>query len=232
MTGLSPQIFLLPMFLFCTRTFLKTMKIMSYSGMARSSFWLLHFELPIITFSKLQLTSSSTQHFSIRTRNGNGLLRLHCSVADRTLSSTSLALSSSKLDTSHGFSRPQKASPSLYTHPSLAQMKTERTANRARVYDFLRSIGIVPDELDGLELPVTVEVMRERVDFLHTLGLTIEDINNYPLVLGCSVKKNMVPVLDYLGKLGVRKSTFTQFLHRYPQVLHSSVIVDLAPVVK
>ncbi|KAL2468749.1 transcription termination factor MTERF4 [Forsythia ovata] len=128
--------------------------------------------------------------------------------------------------------REQATSASLYTHPSLLQMKNERIANRTRVYEFLRSIGVVPDELDRLELPVTVEVMQERVDFLHKLGLTIEDINNYPLLLGCSVKKNMIPVLDYLGKLGVRKSTFTEFLHRYLQVLHASVVVDLAPVVK
>ncbi|KAL2469085.1 Mitochondrial transcription termination factor family protein [Forsythia ovata] len=42
----------------------------------------------------------------------------------------------------------------------------------------------------------------------------------------------MIPVLDYLGELGVRKSTFTEFLCRYPQVLNASVVVDLAPVVK
>ncbi|KAH7678832.1 mTERF domain-containing protein mitochondrial protein [Dioscorea alata] len=129
--------------------------------------------------------------------------------------------------------RASPPSPStLYARPSLQQMKIQSAENRARVYDFLRSIGIVPDELEGLELPVTVEVMRDRIDFLHSLGLTLDDINNYPLVLGCSVKKNMIPVLDYLGKLGVRKSTFTEFLRRYPQVLHSSVVIDLAPVVK
>ncbi|KAM0948597.1 putative transcription regulator mTERF family [Dioscorea sansibarensis] len=129
--------------------------------------------------------------------------------------------------------RASPPSPStLYARPSLQQMKIQRAENRARVYDFLRSIGIVPDELEGLELPVTVEVMRDRIDFLHSVGLTLDDINNYPLVLGCSVKKNMIPVLDYLGKLGVRKSTFTEFLRRYPQVLHSSVAIDLAPVVK
>ncbi|CAA3032633.1 transcription termination factor MTERF4, chloroplastic [Olea europaea subsp. europaea] len=112
-------------------------------------------------------------------------------------------------------------------------MKIETIAIRTRAYEFLRSIGAVPDEPDGgLELPVTVEVMQDRVDFLHKLGLTIEDINNYPLVLGCSVKKNMIPVLDYLGKLGVRKSPFTEFLRRYPQVLHASVVVDPSPVVK
>ncbi|KAL0291978.1 UNVERIFIED_CONTAM: Transcription termination factor MT, chloroplastic [Sesamum radiatum] len=120
------------------------------------------------------------------------------------------------------FHRPQLVSISSLC-VSRNYEENERIANRARVYEFLRGIGIVPDELDGLELPVTVDVMRERVEFLHKLGLTIEDINNYPLVLGCSVKKNMVPVLDYLGKLGVRKSTFTEFLRRYPQVLHASV---------
>jgi mTERF domain-containing protein, mitochondrial len=98
-------------------------------------------------------------------------------------------------------------------------MSQSRAASRAEVFAFLRDLGIVTDELEGLELPVTVEVMKERVDFLHSIGLTIEDINAYPLVLGCSVRKNMVPVLDYLGKIGVRKSTLTQFLRRYPQVL-------------
>lgn len=158
-------------------------------------------------------------------------MRFHCSVANSAPSSSSVDLSVSKAD-SVNRRRRQKTSASMYTHPSLLEIKNEKIANRARVYDFLRGIGIVPDELEGLELPVTVEVMRERVDFLHKLGLTIEDINNYPLVLGCSVKKNMIPVLDYLGKLGVRKSTFTEFLRRYPQVLHASVVIDLAPVVK
>ncbi|KAI4331550.1 hypothetical protein MLD38_029732 [Melastoma candidum] len=133
--------------------------------------------------------------------------------------------------------RPRNPSPnpgrnSLYARPSLAQMRDLRAENRESVYDFLRGIGIVPEELDGLELPVTAEVMRERVDFLRELGLTVDDINDYPLVLGCSVKKNMVPVLDYLGKLGVRKSCLVDFLRRYPQVMHASVVVDLAPVVK
>lgn len=90
-------------------------------------------------------------------------------------------------------------------------MNKDKVSWREKVYEFLQGTGIVSDEFDGLELPVTVDVMKERMDFLHNLGLTIEDINNYPLVLGCSVKKNMVPVLDYLGKLGVRKSMFTTF---------------------
>ncbi|WOL03201.1 transcription termination factor MTERF4, chloroplastic [Canna indica] len=145
---------------------------------------------------------------------------------------SAVSLAPSTVPSGRSAHAPARPSSSLYARPSLQQMKAERAANRARVYDFLRSLGIVPDELDGLELPVTVDVMRERVDFLHSLGLSVDDINNYPLVLGCSVKKNMVPVLDYLGKLGVRKATFTEFLRRYPQVLHSSVVVDLVPVVK
>ncbi|KAI6691509.1 hypothetical protein NL676_028337 [Syzygium grande] len=67
-------------------------------------------------------------------------------------------------------------------------MKSERMENCTRVYEFLHWIGIV---LKQLELLVTTEVMKERIDFLHKLGLTIEDINNCPIILGCNMKKNM-----------------------------------------
>lgn len=203
------------------------MSIRSYFGIKKSSFLLVHPELPAFTCWRPQLDSLST--FGI-TGNHGGAIRLiarsRYSVADRNADASVSKPGTVRLG------RKQGGSSSLYSRPSILEMKNERMANRTKVYEFLQGIGIVPDELDGLELPVTVEVMRERVDFLHNLGLTIEDINNYPLVLGCSVKKNMIPVLDYLGKLGVRKSTFTEFLRRYPQVLHASVVVDLAPVVK
>ncbi|PIN09464.1 Mitochondrial transcription termination factor, mTERF [Handroanthus impetiginosus] len=208
------------------------MKTASYSSLAKPSFLLVHYELPAFAFHRPQLISVASLCVSSYCKKRCGLvMKLHSSVAGRRRSSTGADLSLSR-ESKYNREQTEVNPASFYTHPSLLQMKNERLANRARVYEFLRGIGIVPDELDGLELPVTVEVMRERVDFLHKLGLTIEDINNYPLVLGCSVKKNMVPVLDYLGKLGVRKSTFTEFLSRYPQVLHASVVVDLAPVVK
>lgn len=208
------------------------MKIINYGCLVKPTLLLVPYELPAIKLGQHQLFSSSSQCIFSYNEKRNGLMmRLHCSGASRALSSRSVDISVSKADIFNG-TQSQKNSASLYTHPSLLEIKNERIANRARVYDFLRGIGIIPDELEGLELQVTVEVMRERVDFLHKLGLTIEDINNYPLVLGCSVKKNMIPVLDYLGKVGVRKSTFTEFLRRYPQVLHASVVVDLAPVVK
>ncbi|KAL5796794.1 hypothetical protein ACOSQ2_001614 [Xanthoceras sorbifolium] len=208
------------------------MKIGSYVGIRKSNFLLVHPDLPAFTYCKPLLTSSSTLRItSNNDKNSRLITKFQYSVADRTFASSSADTSVSKPKTVRSGWK-KGGSSSLYSRPSLLEMKNERVANRAKVYDFLRGVGIVPDELDGLELPVTVEVMRERVDFLHNLGLTIDDINNYPLVLGCSVKKNMIPVLDYLGKLGVRKSTFTEFLRRYPQVLHASVVVDLAPVVK
>ncbi|KAL9266039.1 Transcription termination factor MTERF4, chloroplastic-like protein [Drosera capensis] len=142
------------------------------------------------------------------------------------------SMSSSSVKDYKASKRDASSASPLYLRPSLLEINKQKLENRAKVYEFLTGIGIAPSELDGLKLPVTVDVMKERVEFLHKLGLTIEDINNYPLVLGCSVKKNMIPVLDYIGKIGVRKSNVTDFLRRYPQVLHASVVIDLQPVVK
>lgn len=206
------------------------MKTIKYAGVTKPSFLLVQYDLPARTFYRPHCTIRSVISISVKHQKSTALIsRFQCSLSTGTIASSSVGSSLSKPDSYVG--RRQGRS-SLYARPSLLDMKNEKMENRARVYDFLKDIGIIPDELDGLELPVTVEVMRERVDFLHKLGLTIEDINNYPLVLGCSVKKNMIPVIDYLGKLGVRKSTFTEFLRRYPQVLHASVVVDLQPVVK
>lgn len=208
-----------------------SMKIRSYSAITRPSFSLVHPEFCRPVHHKRQSNSVSVLQIpSNRKKLVGSIIKLHCSVVERTFSSSYAKSSVSKHETT--YLANNRRGTSLYSRPSLLEMKNERMENRARVYEFLRGIGIVPDELDGLELPVTVEIMRERVDFLHKLGLTVADINNYPLVLGCSVKKNMIPVLDYLGNLGVRKSTFTDFLRRYPQVLHASVVIDLAPVVK
>ena len=74
------------------------------------------------------------------------------------------------------------------------------------------SLGIDTNNIERITLPTTVDVMKERVEFLQKLGLSIEDINEYPLMLGCSVKRNMVPILDYLEKLGVHKSVLLDLL--------------------
>lgn len=123
-----------------------------------------------------------------------------------------------------------------YEMPSVTwgvvQGRKEKLVSRVIIFDHLKSLGIIPDELQDLELPSTVDVMRERVEFLQKLGLTIDDINEYPLMLGCSVRKNMIPVLGYLEKIGILRSKLGEFVKMYPQVLHASVIVELAPVVK
>ncbi|KAL3735478.1 hypothetical protein ACJRO7_024580 [Eucalyptus globulus] len=123
-----------------------------------------------------------------------------------------------------------------YEMPSVTwgvvQGRREKLVSRVIVCDYLKGIGIIPDELENLELPSTVEVMRERVEFLQKLGLTVDDINEYSLMLGCSVRKNVIPVLGYLEKIGIQKSRLGEFVKNYPQVLHASVVVELAPVVK
>lgn len=197
------------------------MKLGSYAGIRNPNCLLINSHLPGLAFLK---SKSILDLCRARKCSYSSVSRINAASAAANTDVT-------KTETVRMGRRQARSTTSLYSRPSLLDMRNERIENRARVYEFLKGIGIVPDELDGLELPVTVEVMQERVEFLHTLGLTIEDINNYPLVLGCSVKKNMIPVLDYLGKLGVRKSTFTEFLRRYPQVLHASVVVDLQPVV-
>ncbi|KAG6400526.1 hypothetical protein SASPL_137363 [Salvia splendens] len=67
---------------------------------------------------------------------------------------------------------------------------------------------------------------------MQKIGLTIDDINEYPLMLGCSVRKNMVPVLGYLEKTGIPRARMGEFVKNYPQCLHGSVVVELAPVIK
>ncbi|GLJ15685.1 hypothetical protein SUGI_0258020 [Cryptomeria japonica] len=110
--------------------------------------------------------------------------------------------------------------------------RKEKLVSKVIICDYLKSLGIVPDELEDIELPSTVDVMRERVEFLQRIGLNIDDINLYPLMLGCSVRKNMAPVLDYLDKVGIRRQDMASFLRKYPQVLHASVVVDLMPVIR
>ncbi|KAK0577613.1 hypothetical protein LWI29_035813 [Acer saccharum] len=123
-----------------------------------------------------------------------------------------------------------------YEMPSVTwgvvQGKKEKLVNRVKICDYLKGLGIIPDELENLELPSTVEVMEQRVSFLQKLGLTVDDINEYPLMLGCSMRKNMIPVLSYLEKIGIQKSKLGEFVKNYPQALHASVVVELMPVVK
>ncbi|KAH9312939.1 hypothetical protein KI387_027974 [Taxus chinensis] len=117
--------------------------------------------------------------------------------------------------------------PPEYQMPTVTwgvvQGDKEKLASRALIFTYLRSLGIVPDELEDLELPSTVDIMKERVEFLQGMGLSIKDINEYPLMLGCSVRKNLIPVLEFFYRFGLEKSDLPILLGRYPQVLHASV---------
>lgn len=91
--------------------------------------------------------------------------------------------------------------------------------------------GINSSEIIDIELPTSVEVMKERLNFLRKLGLDNDDINSYPLMLGCGVRKNIVPVLKYLNKLGMARHIVPAFLRKYPMILHASVVIDIRPVI-
>ncbi|XP_009607945.1 transcription termination factor MTERF4, chloroplastic-like [Nicotiana tabacum] len=123
-----------------------------------------------------------------------------------------------------------------YEMPSVTwgilQKNKEKLVSRVIISDYLKSIGIVTNELEDQELPSTVEIMRERVEFLQNIGLTIDDINEYPLMVGYSVRKNVIPVLTYLEKIGIQRSSLGEFVKSYPQCLNASVVVELVPVVK
>ncbi|GAB2211371.1 hypothetical protein Droror1_Dr00024683 [Drosera rotundifolia] len=60
----------------------------------------------------------------------------------------------------------------------IVQGRKEKLVSEVIVFDYLKGLGIVTDELEAVELPSTVDVMRERVEFLQKLGLTIDDINS------------------------------------------------------
>lgn len=101
------------------------------------------------------------------------------------------------------------------------------------VLEYLKSQGINTTALEEVELPKSKDVIKERIEFLTTkIGLTIKDINDYPLMIGCSVQKNLIPVLKYLETHKVTKNSFPVLIRKYPQVLHSSVAIYLSPNVR
>ncbi|MCO5579142.1 hypothetical protein L7F22_032994 [Adiantum nelumboides] len=164
---------------------------------------------------------SPVRHLKVRTLSG------FASTKARTrASSTSVAPSSKK-------KIKERRLEGLDTdHPSLTWGVVQHSAEgKQKVIEFLEEEGIDTTELYDVELPNTVEVMQERLDFLKKLGLSMEVINSYPLMVTCSIKKNIIPVLDYLEQLGLRSRDLPNFLEKYPMILHSSVIIDLMPVV-
>ncbi|MCO5554132.1 hypothetical protein L7F22_007658 [Adiantum nelumboides] len=109
--------------------------------------------------------------------------------------------------------------------------KDIRQEARQNVLKYLETEGIETAELARIELPSKVDVMQTRLGFLRKIGLDNDAINNYPLILGCSVQKNMVPVLKYLKKLGFPQAWVSMVLKKYPMILHASVVIDILPVI-
>lgn len=130
--------------------------------------------------------------------------------------------------------RQMEAEPKV-TRPSITWgillTQEHRRTTREIVIEYLNSEGINTSELMCIELPTSVDVMQTRLGFLRKLGLDNDSINNYPLVLGCSVQKNMVPVLKYLKKIGILQHCVAGLLRKYPMILHASVVIDILPVI-
>ncbi|KAF3557700.1 hypothetical protein F2Q69_00010613, partial [Brassica cretica] len=53
------------------------------------------------------------------------------------------------------------------------QGKKEKLVNRVKICDHLRTLGVITDELETIELPSTIEVISERLEFLQKLGIYI-----------------------------------------------------------
>lgn len=107
------------------------------------------------------------------------------------------------------------------------------SGDRQSVMEYLQSLGVDVSALEEVELPKAKGIIKERLDYLqNVIGLTIKDINDYPLMIGCSVRKNLSPVVQYLLDLKVTKNSLSGMVRKYPQVLHSSVAIDLVPNVR
>lgn len=126
--------------------------------------------------------------------------------------------------------------PGHFAEPSVTAKEMEtyekRLTEEEAVAEYLDSVGVDTTSLEDIEIPASLAIVRERVEFLLKIGLTVEDINDYPLMLGCSVKRNLVPVLSYLESLGVTQKSLPVLVRKYPQALHSSVVIDLKPHVE
>eukprot|EP00850_Spirogloea_muscicola_P001026 SM000004S14896 [mRNA] locus=s4:51571:54763:- [translate_table: standard] len=74
--------------------------------------------------------------------------------------------------------------------------------------------------------------MEERLEFLRELGVdVVKAARDFPPLLGCSISRNFIPVLDYLESIPVSRASLPLIVQKYPRILYSSVVVDLMPVV-
>eukprot|EP00850_Spirogloea_muscicola_P002960 SM000011S19138 [mRNA] locus=s11:1014081:1016081:- [translate_table: standard] len=92
--------------------------------------------------------------------------------------------------------------------------------------------GLPVGLFEDLALPSDVAIMEERLEFLRELGVdVIKAAQDFPPLLGCSISRNFIPVLDYLDSIPVSRASLPLIVQKYPRILYSSVVVDLMPVV-
>ncbi|XWS46764.1 hypothetical protein CRYUN_Cryun14cG0096000 [Craigia yunnanensis] len=153
-------------------------------------FFLVHYELPVLTIHKPKLTWTSTLRIlSYCERTFGSITKFRCSVADRTFASTSVSSSTSKPNTVC-LGRKQGDLSSLYTRSSLLDMKKEDSKSRQGVrkstfIEFLRSYP------QFLHASVVVD-LAPVVKYLQRLDIKPNDIlrvlERYPEVLGLKLE--------------------------------------------
>ena len=104
------------------------MKVISFSGgITKPCFFIAQTEMPILTFAHCKLSAT------LALRRMGSITRLQYSVADRTFTSGSVDLPASKTDSGRVNRRRGGGSSSVYSRPSLSEMKKEKAAIREKV---------------------------------------------------------------------------------------------------
>ncbi|KAF8781337.1 hypothetical protein HU200_000543 [Digitaria exilis] len=120
-------------------------------------------------------------------------------------------------------SASSSTTPPEYEMPS---GRKERLVSRVLALDFLCSAGVPSSSPPPSRCSRSASTSSSASASPPTTSPTT------PLLLACSLRKNVIPVLSYLEKLGVTRARLAAFVRAYPACLHASVAVDLSPVVK
>lgn len=98
------------------------------------------------------------------------------------------------------------------TAKEIAKYEEQLTEQEA-IISYLGTLGIDTTNLDDVELPGSLAIVRDRVEFLQKIGLTVDNINDFPDMVGYSIKRNLIPVLTYLESLGVTPTSLPILVH-------------------
>lgn len=97
--------------------------------------------------------------------------------------------------------------------------------------EFLRNLSVETEFLDSLSIPEDVEIIKERLNFLESLGLdSVSTVNRCPPLIGCSVTRNFIPIIEFLKSIPLDTEEIKQILSEYPRILYFSVKIDIEPI--